>query len=385
MINLRKMFKNENYRPIFIIARFRSGSTMLWKLFSIVEEYAAYFEPLHESVDGYMYQLQHDEKLGHKNVIENPFGLFLLNWEKIGKSYKREVAFKNIILEKDEKYPVLERWISTLLTTAKSSEKVAVFQFNRADFRIMWLKKNFPTARFIYLYRNPRNQYVSFFTSAEMKTPDWLSRFTPTQWLTEPYMAFINPGWHLFYLKHWRILLSEAFPFLITYPFKNSYEISYCIWRLSYLAGTRNADLILNLEEDFFVNPTKGIKKLIDQGLLPFGYREKALSIVSPGQIDKYKSFTREDFFIKSEERSQKLLQELGLEQWFGIKPLRWIKRKYKDKWKQYEATPKDYIQFFESYFTIETEKYIDGLIAHFLRERKEKRSNHRKATFSSE
>jgi hypothetical protein len=41
---------SQSARPIFITARFRSGSTLLWNMFRRLRGYRAYYEPCHPNL-----------------------------------------------------------------------------------------------------------------------------------------------------------------------------------------------------------------------------------------------------------------------------------------------------------------------------------------------
>jgi hypothetical protein len=98
----------------------------------------------------------------------------------------------------------------------------AVLQFNRVDFRLPWLRYNFPEATIVHLYRHPRDQWCSSLLESRFPLEGDVRSF-------EPYDGF--------YLRRWASDLKYRFPFLDERRVSHPYELFYAIWKLSYLFG----------------------------------------------------------------------------------------------------------------------------------------------------
>ena len=109
----------------------------------------------------------------------------------------------------------------------------AALKFNRIDFRLPWVRRHFPDARIVHVYRHPRNQWCSMLGD--------LSRFPAGA----PADQF--PPHDRFYLLPWVQDLKYHFPFLEE-PNLEPYRQSYYLWKLSYLFGVDLADYSIPFE-----------------------------------------------------------------------------------------------------------------------------------------
>jgi hypothetical protein len=109
-----------------------------------------------------------------------------------------------------------------------------VLQFNRVDFRLQWLRRNYPRAQIIHLYRNPRNQ--------------WMSMIQNDGWIPREYRLrreSLLPEFNAFYLWNWWRDLHFFMPFLKLSHLDHPYQIHYLLWRLSYMFGKEHANISL--------------------------------------------------------------------------------------------------------------------------------------------
>jgi hypothetical protein len=210
--------------PVFITARFRSGSTLLWNLFRNVPECTAFYEPLNErrwfdpSLRG---DRVDDAHVGVSDYWREYDGLpHLRHW------YREHWIDRNLYMGRSFWDPDLFAYINALIEAAPQR---AVLQFNRVDFRLEWLKQHFPSAVLVHLYRHPRDEWCSTLLD--------LTRIPMTASVTD------FESQDAFYLLPWARDLSYHFPCLDPRLARHPYEIFYLIWKLSWLFGRQHGDV----------------------------------------------------------------------------------------------------------------------------------------------
>ena len=212
--------------PIFITARFRSGSSFLWQIFRAIETVSAYYEPLNENCwfqgKGYKTDPSH---IGITNYHAEYEGL-----GRLGRIYNRDWICRNLHMTGWDYDPGLYTYIDELI---RATDKRAVLQFNRVDFRLPWLRTHFPGSRIVHLYRHPREQWIS------------IQRDGGPVSKTYRYRTGDHLG--LFYLIGWANDLKRVFPFLEPSG-QHPYAIHYYLWYLSYLYGKQYADVSIRYE-----------------------------------------------------------------------------------------------------------------------------------------
>ena len=212
--------------PIFITARFRSGSSFFWQLFRSIETLVAYYEPLNENCwfmgGDHVTDPSH---IGIKNYDAEYKGL-----EYLARVYQHDWPFRNLHMTGWDHDRNLYTYIHELIA---ETDRRAVLQFNRMDFRLHWLRSNFPQGKIVHLFRHPREQWMSIqkdggpvSTSYRYRSGDRLD---------------------LFYLINWADDLKTVFPFLEPSG-QHPYAIHYYIWYLSFLYGRYYADLSIRYE-----------------------------------------------------------------------------------------------------------------------------------------
>jgi hypothetical protein len=72
--------------------------------------------------------------------------------EVLGEYYREEWIDHNLFMGSDFWDPRMKRYISILIERAPGRP---ILQFNHVDFRLSWLRQNFPHAKIVHLYRHP--------------------------------------------------------------------------------------------------------------------------------------------------------------------------------------------------------------------------------------
>ena len=299
---------------IFITGRFRSGSTLLWNLFRSTGECISYYEPCHDRLPE---MLQYNKMADPSHVNAGSYWEeYLPIQKKLMGKHKAEFGAKRLLLEESDSHPQLEKYIKFLINAA---EKTPVLQFNRVDFRLPWLKKRFEDARIIYLYRDPRDQWMSMVKNLPREA--WDNPFENTQ----------------YDLLVWACSLAKSFPFLFSNKVKTLYHRHYMLWKLSKLMGERCSDLSISFEA-LVDNPEESIAKLMDFAGLDKVDIEPLVSIVSPPKRGIWRNVVDEEWFSSAEKECDALLAHLGLTANFGRLIMTTIQKKNKSKWSRYQS-----------------------------------------------
>jgi hypothetical protein len=286
--------------PIFITARFRSGSTMLWNLFRQLPDVRAYYEPLHDRLASLIKFPQQPEK-SHLFVKSSYFDEYK-SFPEIISLHQSAFANHRLYLGADESFPELQVYIKTLVES-NTSGHTTVLQFNRIDFRLAWIKKNFPQARLLHLARNPRDQ--------------WYSTLAPFKVDIDHDIDF-----DAYDLATWGRDLYQQFPFLAAPQIRHAYQRFYYLWKLSYLAGQRLSELSINYDE-VISEPQNCLNQILDFANL---YSDKnlqvCLKLVESKPERAWKKDRKELWFSDLEQECEMVLDALGLNKNFALIPL---------------------------------------------------------------
>lgn len=283
---LNNKTSEHNPSPIFISARFRSGSTFLWNIFRHIEQCTAYYEPLNE----YKFFLEknkrseiNDSHLGVGDYKQEYSGL-----NNLDEFYKTHWVDTNLYMDNEFYEPDLEHYITELINHAKGTP---VLQFNRMDFRLPWLRAHYPEAKILHMYRHPRQQWISVQGKKGRVASDF------------PYTG--NEGFFLFYTTVWANDLKKHFPFLEPTLVSHPYALHYYLWKLSYLFGKKYADYSVSYEE-LINNFDEVLPDLLQHSGIT-QYDLVALRELKQGQIkETWKEYAPESWFSEIEEECEK-------------------------------------------------------------------------------
>jgi len=276
-------------RPVFIVGRFRSGTTALWNILRRSDEAFALYEPLHDSLNTH---LEHPAApdATHRGVTDY-FHEYRAHREEILPLYRMEFGATRLALSAKDSYPELKTYLAALIDLA--GEKVPVLKCVRLDYRLAWLRRHFPQALIIYLVRNPREQWISMAAkdNADLKVPRWMSVYQSSAFAAN--LMFVLP----------EIMGGED---------QHAYERAYYLWRISQVVGQKYADLYVDFDREFLAADPALFARLASQTGVPIPPQviEECLHRDIPRRS------SREDInipFAKIEQRCEAVLERRGL------------------------------------------------------------------------
>ena len=292
-------------KPIFITARFRSGSTLLWNIYRNAVGAHAYYEPLHEQLPE-LIKLNISPQSRHF-FVDSYFKQYP-NVDCLSRFHKIEFGVHRLFLETNDAYPEMRNYLNYLISFPPQNQTV-VLQENRIDFRLPWIKSNFPEAILIHLYRSPRDQWISTI----QEYPGNIDLDIDS----DPYR-----------ITTWSRDLLNQFPFLASPFIRHPYQRHYYLWKLSYLMGKQHADFSLAYE-DLISEPKGTIKRLLGFGQVDTRENlDKCRDLVIKRPMNVWKGYQTENWFSELEQECEKQLNTLGLNTNFGKKPLNKIVEK---------------------------------------------------------
>lgn len=275
---------------VFITGRFRSGSTTVWNMFRQLESCKAFYEPFNER----KWFLKENRGSGvdstHRGVSD--YSREYDDLEILEQFFEDEWTYRELFMDSHSWNPKMSDYI---LEIVKSTKLRPILQFNRVDFRLEWLKKHFPEAKILHLYRNPRDQWCSFLTDkALMNSKDVETTYADN-----------------FYLNSWCRELSPIFPFLDKRCTSHPYQRFYYLWKLSFMFGKHYADYSFSYES-VATNPELEIKKIFDV----LGWSddiERCVSAFEEPALDKWKQYAADSWFYEHENICEQRLKEFFL------------------------------------------------------------------------
>lgn len=285
--------------PIFFSSRFRSGSTMLWNIFRNIEGTTVIYEPLHELLQSFIHKPVTPQKEHY--FVESYFNEYETLTDALA-LHQRTFASDRLYLQSDEPHSDLKKYIDALIQ-AIPDQKLGIFKFNRIDFRLEWIKKNYPSIPLLHLSRNPRDQ--------------WYSSIGNFRQVVDNEIDF-----DYYFLTTWARDLYQQFPFISSPYIEHSYQRFYYLWKLSYLAGKRLADLSVAYE-DLLSDPEQQLAQILRfSGLYSEKNLENGIRYILTKPERSWVRDRNDEWFMDLERKCEDVLDELGLNSHFAIKPL---------------------------------------------------------------
>ena len=267
-------------RALFITARFRSGSTLLWNLFRTMNGCTAYYAPFNER--RWFDPEQRGDRVDASHRGVNDYWKEYEHLVGLDSLYSESWTKKNLYMGAHAYDHAMREFITSLIDQAKGT---AVLQFNRVDFRLAWLKAQFPEIPILHLYRHPRDQWLSFLSDKEEMRAERVH---------ETYLDG-------FYLDTWCKDLARYYPFLDSEITQHPYRRFYYLWKLSWLHGKRYADASLAYE-DLVARPAEELSRVleaVDWTTTPnLDLLARKIEAASPGG---WKSYASDDWFSTHE------------------------------------------------------------------------------------
>ena len=250
------MEKVKKEKVIFLHSMFRAGSTYMFNKFRIEGSFWTYYEPLHhdlvklkqDTLDIWKFDKKATNVMNHPELNKPHFYEFknAFNNNMSLPYYDTDFAYKEFFCV--QKNDELKRYIDNLIDTAED-KKIPVFQFNRSSLRVDWFKKRYPESLNVFLLRNSRDQFESYFQRNVKEKNVFLA---------------INIYIILYNKKATEYLLSDKSAISFSgnigedlnicmkmsgeLSVEKHYEIFYFIWIHSYLHGEEYADYFIDMD-----------------------------------------------------------------------------------------------------------------------------------------
>jgi hypothetical protein len=228
---------------VIITGRFRSGSTLLWNLFRQAGGFTAYYEPFNERCWFDPKARGEHTDPTHRHVSD--YWREYDGLEVLGQFYREDWIRRHLLMDEHCWDAGMKQYVDTLIDRAAGRPAL---QFNRIDFRLPWFRHHYPHARFIHIFRHPRDQWCSTLQGDLGRVPK------------DATMADFAP-FDKFYLGMWAEDLKYHFPFLEEKRIRHPYQVHYYIWRLSCLFGVVYCDLSIRFES-LLDDPDEELKEL---------------------------------------------------------------------------------------------------------------------------
>ena len=260
---------------VFITSRFRSGSTVLWNIFRNIEGCTAYYEPFNE-------RRWFDKKARGEHVDSTHLGVDDYSkeydeLEQLAEFYNEDWIRSDLFMDANTWDPKMKLYICELIDKAKGRP---ILQFNRIDFRLPWLKHHFPNAKFIHLYRHPRDQWYSFLTDKNLMSKNKVE----------------HTYQDAFYLDVWCNDLAKHFPFLDKRNTPHPYQRFYYLWKLSYLYGINECDHSIAFEELTY-EPRKTLSLLFNELNIDDKHITSTLTTIKKPCLNKWEMYAENGWF----------------------------------------------------------------------------------------
>jgi Sulfotransferase family len=143
---------------VFLTGDFCSGSTLLFTLFRQTGQYHCLYEPLHPLLREYLiWPLRAYE---HHYFVGDYFKEFS-GFDRINELFDPSWATRDLYMETGASAPRLKRYLDYLIETGFQRHSRVLLKFNRMNFRLPWLRAQFPEAKIVHIYRDKDSEWKS--------------------------------------------------------------------------------------------------------------------------------------------------------------------------------------------------------------------------------
>lgn len=299
--------------PVFIVGRFRSGTSYFWHIFNQLDRFRAWYEPLHPQLPA---QIKHTAPKADHVYIQDYWTAYRA-LDDLSSHHRIEFGSERLYLTAQDSWPELRHYLDYLINA--SGDRQPVLQFNRMDFRLPWLTGFYPHAQLLYLKRNP----IQLWCSQRKHIPK-INRNN------ESYADAYE-------LMQWCADLAPLLPFLAPQKERHGFYRFYCLYRLSVLMGTYYADVVIDLDEDVF-NSDNYLSKL---ALLDFNENELETARTLKHVPESHELPDQEvEILTAIMTEVDGLLETSGLAAGFAKHSLAEIKQQHADFWSQQTFNP---------------------------------------------
>lgn len=280
----------EGRTPIFVSGRFRSGSTFLWNLFRHTEGVTAYYEPLNERQ--WFRTGVEEDRVDPTHLGVGEYWREYAGLRELAEDFDPAWTTRGLYMDRRSCDEGLYRYLARLIASAPQRP---VLQCNRFDFRLEWLKASFPGAKVVFLYRDPREQWMSVQKGGPPVPAD--------------YRLGVDDSLDLFYTLEWARDLRRVFPCLDLREHSHPYSVHYMLWRLAYLFGTRYADVSVAYE-DLVGDFRPILQAVFDSVGLPVEVNSETYhQLLQPRQEQRWPGYAHAGWFRAIEERCDRMLE----------------------------------------------------------------------------
>jgi hypothetical protein len=288
---------------VIITGRFRSGSTLLWNLFRQAGGFTAYYEPLNER--RWFDPNARGDRLDATHRGVSDYWREYDGLDVLGKYYDEDWTRRDLLMDEESWAPELKRYVDVLIDRAVGRPAL---QFNRIDFRLPWFRHHYPNARFVHIFRHPRDQWCSTL----MQDVKCYSK--------DATMAAFPP-FDKFYLRPWAEDLKYHFPFLDERCIDHPYQLYYFIWKLSYIVGRKYCDHSIQFEQ-LVISPESTVAELFDSlGADSIDAQALKRIIVAPA-LGRWRSYADDAWFSSHESYCESVIAEFLMRPLDGVSPL---------------------------------------------------------------
>ncbi len=145
-------------RQVIVAGRFRSGTTMVWNAFRRQPGWRCYLEPLHEHLVAHVERRSQEVDPSHRAVANYWLEYGSIDIDRLRRLHQPWFAQHRFRMAADASADDLRDFLALLVGSAERT----MLKLTRADFRLPWLRVQFPDALLLLLVRNPRDLWTSY-------------------------------------------------------------------------------------------------------------------------------------------------------------------------------------------------------------------------------